>query len=817
MTRGDGPGGGSPRRHVTKLGDRVRIRRERWQISGADGGDDCRVLTLTGLGPANLHQRRHLLAPFEIIEPIDGSSSRRVRLVGRGRWRAACRRLLARSGGWTAIESAEAAHVGVFPHQLEPAIAVLNGRGCRVLLADAVGLGKTIEAALIVAELLARGAAARALLLTPAGLRDQWADELHQRFNQPAKVIDVSTARRLTARLPYGVNPWSTVPVAIASLDYVKRPEVLPAVGAKPWDIVLVDEAHLVAPGSDRAAAVSSLCAVAAFVILLTATPHSGDTGAFASLCAQGAHGDPLLVFRRSRADVKLGTARRVHRHSVRPTAEEARMHAALARYGAQVRQARGANDPTSGLLLSILNKRAWSSASSLTRSLDRRLSALAPSQSQGEGQLSLPLDNDGELDESDAPPDRALTTPALDDIDRERRLLIGIRDLSERAGLAESKQRTLGRLLARCRRRGERAIVFTEYRDTLLHLQRALGPESVVLHGGMNRWERRAALDTFSTGRSWLLLSTDAGSEGLNLHQTCRLVIHVELPWNPTRLEQRIGRVDRIGQTRPVHVWCLIARDTGEARLLDHLKSKVDRARLEIEVPNPLQSSAPEGGGTDAAGTGPTSVHLSPSGSQQVWLSAEAVMEAQRVSRARMLARGRPGVAIDSGSLVTVARGRLRAAVLGSKALLAVESTVQDTAGRRIGSRVDGLLIELTRRPPRRDAVRVAAALAASPQVAHTLSLTAEEEWIMRVTEQHASFWRTCLQRACAIRQVVAGERRMAFQPGLFDRRADRARQVTADEQSERLLYADQRCALCQHQLQTPASVVRTTFTLLP
>ena len=133
-----------------------------------------------------------------------------------------------------------------------------------------------------------RGAADRVLIITPAGLRDQWAGELFDRFRLDATVLDARALRRLTCSLPVGINPWQTVPVAIASVDYIKQTEVLAVVGACRWDAVIVDEAHGVAGDSDRRAAVSMLAAAASYVVLLTATPHSGDRRAFASLCGIG-------------------------------------------------------------------------------------------------------------------------------------------------------------------------------------------------------------------------------------------------------------------------------------------------------------------------------------------------------------------------------------------------------------------------------------------------------------------------------------------------------------------------------------------------
>src|SRR5205823_15055244 len=122
-------------------------------------------------------------------------------------------------------------------------------------------------------------------------------------------------------------------------------------------------------------------------------------------------------------------------------------------------------------------------------------------------------------------------------------------------------------------RRVARPAVVFTESRATLLHLQRQIGRPAALLHGGLTRDARTAALDDVVSGRRPLLLATDAAGEGLNLHHACRLVVNLELPWNPMRLEQRIGRVDRIGQRRTVHAIHLIARDTTEPRVLERLR----------------------------------------------------------------------------------------------------------------------------------------------------------------------------------------------------------------------------------------------------
>ena len=177
-----------------------------------------------------------------------------------------------------------------------------------------------------------------------------------------------------------------------------------------------------------------------------------------------------------------------------------------------------------------------------------------------------------------------AWTIPALRDSHHERELLSRVAHAAALAVGRESKLVALGRLL---RRVSEPAIVFTEYRDTLGHVRDRVVPSATILHGALSREERRLAIATFRQGG--VLLATDAAGEGLNLHHNCRIVVNLELPWNPMRLEQRIGRVDRIGQTRRVHIFHLIAGGTAEVRVLQRLGARVERAQADVGAQNPL------------------------------------------------------------------------------------------------------------------------------------------------------------------------------------------------------------------------------------
>src|SRR5882724_1816008 len=167
-------------RTAVRPGDLVLVRRARWRIVHVRAYEDCQVVTLRGLAPAQLGLERRVLLPFDRIRPIDREPGpRRVRAVT---WRRACRALIAADGPPGSLRAARSARIDLLAHQLEPAIAVLRGLGTRVLLADEVGLGKTIQAGLVASELRARGSIERVLVLTPPGLREQWLQELSVRF-----------------------------------------------------------------------------------------------------------------------------------------------------------------------------------------------------------------------------------------------------------------------------------------------------------------------------------------------------------------------------------------------------------------------------------------------------------------------------------------------------------------------------------------------------------------------------------------------------------------------------------------------------------
>lgn len=554
----------------------LRARRWPWRLHRTWAGLDCMALDVAPLA-RDAPSLSTLLTPFDRVQ----------RLPVCQRWRhgsrAALHRAVARlAGRWPdqPLAALTSLRVAPWPHQLAPSLAIVEGRGARVLVADEVGLGKTLTATLLLAELTSRGIGRRVLVLVPAGLRDQWHDELRDRAGLAADVIDApALALRARARPP-GESAWAAPGIVIASLDFARQPTVLAGLVEWPWDLLVVDEAHQVSSDTARAAAVSRVAKASRMVLLLTATPHTGDRAAYRRLLEIGGGDEPVLWFRRERAVVAPVAPRRTRRWAIAPTRAESRVLDALSAYARRVDRAAG---PEARLAMVVLRKRALSSAEALRLSLEHRRRALGGDLGE---QLVLPLEGPpGEIDAADAEQPAELTVPGLEDRSSELDTLDALIEQAGDAASDWSKWRVIDRLL---RRTAEPVVLFTEYRDTLRELESRYATEVplAVLHGGLDREQRRESVTRFTRGDVRLLVATDAAAEGLNLQARCRLVVNVELPWSPRVLEQRAGRVDRIGQTRVVHAWHLVGRSGHEAMVAAALARRLDAIRADLGAP---------------------------------------------------------------------------------------------------------------------------------------------------------------------------------------------------------------------------------------
>ena len=738
-------------------GARVVVRGREARLDSIVEHADCRELHFLNNdgGPP---RRRVLLWPFDRPVPVEGG--RRVRVVRPRVWAVRAIPAMRRRTD-PATPRGEMAAVNVLPYQLAPAMAVAAGAS-RILLADEVGLGKTVEAGWIVSDLCGREHDVRVLLAVPAGLRLQWRDELATRFAVHAVVADARWLRTMVADLPSDVSPWAPPGVYLVSLDFLKRPDVAASVGRQIWDLLVVDEAHTATAPTDRHAALSAIARRARRIVSITATPFSGDMTGFASMAALGAPaGDagPLL-FRRSRADIGDLRARRHRFVPVRLTRAENRLQRLLERYSRDVWQEATGDVEGARLAVTLLRKRALSSAAAAARTLRRRMDLL-------QGRAALPrqlqlFEDDDTVD--DEVPGAVLAIPGLSDPAREQRWLAALIECAVAAGELDSKQRFLRRFLARTA--DEAVIVFTEYRDTLVHLAAAL-PAARHLHGGMSSGDRAVVQAQFNEDGG-LLLATDAAAEGLNLHGRCRLVVNYELPWNPARLEQRIGRVDRIGQRRTVHALTLVARDTAEDLVIANLVRRLSRVVASLGHADRLAHFLDEArtarvviGGLplDALPEETGSVELQvvkpPAGGAQATAAAEHL---------RVAAYGDP-----RDILVTSTRASRG---LPAGCLIFVCSVARTPEGQAVAERTLALHLPGTHAKPANAAAARTLACAILAAVPDVRTLAPEiVSWFAEARAAHESAVDRMIARETMMRDRPA--RRDELQPGLFDRRA--------------------------------------------
>ena len=758
--------------HQFRPGDLLRIRAERWRLVAATACDTQIALDVRGCDTGNAGTAAVFLSPADAVQPL--TTSRTPRIVGTTSFRRrACRELADATPHLDALRTAAIADVTVMPFQLEPALAVTGGQCRRLLIADAVGLGKTIQAGLIIAEQLHRSTDGRALIVTPASLRQQWSNELQLRFHLGTTTLDADAVARTRSLVSAGVNPWAIAPVIIVSIDYIKRPEVMRAVESLIWDVLVLDEAHALCGSSERATAASQLAARARVVVSLTATPHAGDDDAFARLCALGRLDDPTppMLFRRTRRDIGLPSTRRVRWLTVRSTPAEADMHQALLDYARRV--SRSSADRRAALAMTVLVKRACSSASSLVRSVERRIALLASlGEVPADSQLLLPFEC-----APDEEPSSLLAIPGLKDRAVERALL---EELLERARFAAGDERKLDALDRLLRRHPDPAIVFTEYRDTLHQIAARLQHRDMaIVHGGLTPTERQQALRRFTHGAATLLLATDAASEGLNLHHRCRRVINVELPWTPLRLEQRIGRVDRLGQRRVVHAVHLIAGGTAEEHTVSRLLARMSRANEALpeaaednehdEIVNAVlevEASAPRA---------PLPSRVRPYQSGLPALTHRARDEAARLIVARRMLEAAAPASSDGRPFIATFRGS------GRRHTWAVRLVFVDDLHQVRWTTIVGAESRAATQPAGQIWQLVPGALAEL----HASAIAA-------VVEQAASTAALALRREHDIVRTLEGRnrKRIALEPGLFDRRIERlasAQSLAIDEALDR------------------------------
>ena len=519
------------------------------------------------------------------------------------------------------------------PHQILALSRALSGDRVRFLLADEVGLGKTIEAGLVLRELKIRGLVERTLVVAPAGLTHQWVQEMKARFNEVFRLVQPSDfdAFRSFAGIEAEDNLWRFHDQVVCPVDSVKpvdkrrgwsheqlarynreRFEDLVSAG---WDLIIIDEAHRLAGTSELVARYrlgEGLSQASPYLLLLTATPHQGKTDAFRRLVSfldREAFPDDSSVTRDRVGPYVIRTEKK---HAIDPDGkslfmqrlvelkpvawgteheEQRALYVAVTDYVREgYNQAIRTKQNAIGFLMILMQRMVSSSTRAIRRALERRLDVLE----LPEGQLSLfPEDivDDWQAMDPQEQMDEVLKA-RLKGLQNERaevELMLSAARRCE-AKSPDVKAECLLEEIRRLQRiEGDpevKVLVFTEFVPTQEMLAEFLGERgfSVTrLNGSMGMEERLQAQRDFA-GAAQIMVSTEAGGEGLNL-QFCHVVVNYDLPWNPMRVEQRIGRVDRIGQTSPVKVLNLTLDGTVESRVREVLEQKLARILQEFGV----------------------------------------------------------------------------------------------------------------------------------------------------------------------------------------------------------------------------------------
>ncbi len=549
--------------------------------------------------------------------------------------------------------------VQVEDYQLVPLLKALRMPRVSLLIADDVGLGKTIETGLILSELSLRRRIRRVLIMTPASLRIQWQEELQDKFALPFDIVDRDSTVRLRRDVGPDANPWRSSSRIITSYHYLKQHDILEQFRAAsqaeagqealpPWDLLIVDEAHNLTPvpfgeESDLCSMLRQIAPHFEHRIFLTATPHNGHTRSFSGLLelldpvrfsqtdemkeAERAR-IPEVLIRRLKREINARTNPKRFCDRLPPLAiplerspAERALSAGFAdlrtRIADMVKTRVIAHAETGRFAIEILGKRLLSCPVAFAESWARCRAGMQEGESASEKEVRAAI-RAAQAETADDREASKLTGSAVSTIGSwlkplESKLTTEIQSLDRAVAdlgltatgcpvtsldpVEDSRFEALKALIStKLKVNGkwlpdECLVIFTEYKTTLDYLLRRLrtwlGEDDRVLHlyGGMDDAEREGVKTRFNDPASAvrILLGTDAASEGINLQETARYVLHYDIPWNPARLEQRNGRLDRHGQARDVTVHHFVSDDDHDLSFLDLVVRKVDTIREDL------------------------------------------------------------------------------------------------------------------------------------------------------------------------------------------------------------------------------------------
>jgi len=508
------------------------------------------------------------------------------------------------------VSVASIGKIDPLPHQVEAFVRMMAmlrpqsgiaGR-IRMLLADDVGLGKTIMVGLVLKELLLRNRIKRVLIICPSGLQIQWQEELKEKFNEEFTII----------RGQIEGNPYEECNKAIISVDIGRNTEKTDLLFSTQWDLIVFDEAHKLKPGNIRYGIAQEMSHRTSHLILASATPHDGKVENFLGLVklideemvqihdsgALKEYLDPLMI-RRLKEDIVNFRGKKIFSERSKPktieidySPDELEFYNGVEDYVRTYYQKADSCGLTSVVLaLYILHRRVSSSIQAGVISLrKRRLNLLRPYteiNEKSEADYLCYLDEGNEEKREKAEDEIISATAALtqEELRIECEALDRLIEKGETllANQQDRKFQHLRQLIAtiRIERPKDKIIIFTEFTDTLGFLERELIKDNFLITkitGGLSPEEKKQNADIFEKSAD-ILIGTEAAGEGLNL-QFANIAINYELPWNPNRLEQRIGRVYRYGQKKDVFIYNFKTAFPIDEAVLNKIREKIENIR---------------------------------------------------------------------------------------------------------------------------------------------------------------------------------------------------------------------------------------------
>lgn len=583
-------------------GMRTIIRDEEWMVKKIETNSlGNKTLYCVGISPLVKDREAIFLTDLEEIQIVDPAEVKLVADTSPFYKRA----LLYLESQWRQQIPTDAnLHIGhkaamdLMPYQLDPAKLALQRPRQRILIADTVGLGKTLEAGILMSELIARGKGKRILVVTVKSMMTQFQKEMWNRFTIPLVRLDSNRIQKIRANLPSNYNPFFYYDKTIVSIDTLKRDvEYRTHLENAYWDIIVIDEAQNVAERGDHQAQRSRLAKLLAdrsdTMIMLSATPHDGRAKSFASLMNMldpTAIADPQnytpedikgLCIRRFKKDVKDQVSgsfleRKITLERCNASAKEEYAFDIFAEM--QLEMDLGKTKGTGQLFKTSLEKSLFSSPAACIKSIEARLKKLYKKYTADDIKDIHLLENLKTALEA--------ITPA--DFTRYQKLLDLIRSKEYAWNPADS---------------GDRVVIFTERIETMKYLaerlRKDLGLKANAIQeisGGMSDAEQQRIVEDFGRTESpvRVLVASDVASEGLNLHYLSHRLIHFDIPWSLMVFQQRNGRIDRYGQqNRPDIRYMLIESDNkrikGDMRIIEILITKEEQALKNIGDPSLL------------------------------------------------------------------------------------------------------------------------------------------------------------------------------------------------------------------------------------